>query len=785
MNLAPREKFGLGSKLKKFVRNIIPNEVADIAVKAAPFVAPFNPAIAGAMAGLGSFDQTGSISKGVKAGLINYGLGNVARVLGGAGPQFGFKAPGTGTGLGSYFTSPTSGTQLFGAKPTDVTTEALPGPDLDTYAGIEEYQLSQTDPKLSQIKVGADKVIEDIYGKGATTPGYKDLFSKVINPDATFSERTQAITDLGGKALKDIYTKPVTIDGKTEYQIDKLAVGATIAGATTYLEARKLAKEAELVDDEDQYTEEMYEADKARYKDYYSQILTPESFGLKDGGIISLRKMKANGDIPEEFISYTDDNSGVIYYDPEGNPITKAEAMKAFDEMPEEDQILTDMEGKPLGEPEVRKRILPMPKPKEFVFEGRMKRLMEAKGMLEPESFEYLLQELKDEMTESGIPSIKLEKKATGGRVGFNQGSLGGNTLFGDIAEIDWGKEIKDSGKSLIDLFSPSQIMDILKQAGEGFKQIYFNLKSDSEKEDLLKKIMGEDYEKKATGGRVGLKDGPGKDGLQNFKIGEYKPFKYTGSIDDVLEADLGDDPLTDIVKIGYTVRAPLIDIIRGVAKTGKEAASLIAAATKAGYDLTKPVRETVSDVAGGIYDVAKKTVQESGDASRFIQPLYYLERFAPEKNLTDDETRLRRLKRSIGRDDRDLIKTIENRIFGYDDAGINQSEEDKKVSKQIQADIDSRDFGFKKGGRIQYAMGSEVPIRQNEAGTKEMDFRQSGGFVPPIGIKEKADDIPAMLSNNEFVFTADAVRAAGGGSVNKGAQKMYALMKQLENKVV
>jgi len=37
------------------------------------------------------------------------------------------------------------------------------------------------------------------------------------------------------------------------------------------------------------------------------------------------------------------------------------------------------------------------------------------------------------------------------------------------------------------------------------------------------------------------------------------------------------------------------------------------------------------------------------------------------------------------------------------------------------------------------------------------------------------------MLSNNEFVFTADAVRAAGGGSVNKGAQKMYALMKQLE----
>jgi len=70
---------------------------------------------------------------------------------------------------------------------------------------------------------------------------------------------------------------------------------------------------------------------------------------------------------------------------------------------------------------------------------------------------------------------------------------------------------------------------------------------------------------------------------------------------------------------------------------------------------------------------------------------------------------------------------------------------------------------------------------RRNPAGIMELDYRAKGGFVPPIGIKEKADDIPAMLSNNEFVFTADAVRNAGGGNVNKGAQKMYGLMKQLE----
>ena len=59
----------------------------------------------------------------------------------------------------------------------------------------------------------------------------------------------------------------------------------------------------------------------------------------------------------------------------------------------------------------------------------------------------------------------------------------------------------------------------------------------------------------------------------------------------------------------------------------------------------------------------------------------------------------------------------------------------------------------------------------------------RNGTFIP-MGVKEKADDVPAMLSKNEFVMTADAVRAAGGGSVEKGAQRMYDLMNSLEAKV-
>jgi hypothetical protein len=95
-------------------------------------------------------------------------------------------------------------------------------------------------------------------------------------------------------------------------------------------------------------------------------------------------------------------------------------------------------------------------------------------------------------------------------------------------------------------------------------------------------------------------------------------------------------------------------------------------------------------------------------------------------------------------------------------------------------------------GGRIGYAFGSDaivdqasgimnLPINQNKAGVKELDLRETGGFIPPVGVKEKADDIPAMLSNNEFVFTAKSVREMGDGDVNKGAQRMYDMMKKLE----
>ena len=93
-------------------------------------------------------------------------------------------------------------------------------------------------------------------------------------------------------------------------------------------------------------------------------------------------------------------------------------------------------------------------------------------------------------------------------------------------------------------------------------------------------------------------------------------------------------------------------------------------------------------------------------------------------------------------------------------------------------------DPDFAVGGRVNYALGTKPTAEESGLGGLpiEADMRYTGGFMP-YGAKEKADDVPARLSKNEFVFTADAVRAAGGGSVNEGAKKMYATMKQLEAK--
>jgi len=94
--------------------------------------------------------------------------------------------------------------------------------------------------------------------------------------------------------------------------------------------------------------------------------------------------------------------------------------------------------------------------------------------------------------------------------------------------------------------------------------------------------------------------------------------------------------------------------------------------------------------------------------------------------------------------------------------------------------------LNFYERNQTKQAEGSEEPVAKKtmpllDMDGQEMDLREEGGFVP-LGRMERADDVPARLSKNEFVFTADAVRNAGEGDVDKGAEVMYNMMKNLES---
>ena len=176
------------------------------------------------------------------------------------------------------------------------------------------------------------------------------------------------------------------------------------------------------------------------------------------------------------------------------------------------------------------------------------------------------------------------------------------------------------------------------------------------------------------------------------------------------------------------------------------------------GSGIAQPVAGGSTSGGSGFGGMFSKLIQQN--PGLFIQQVQPVQQSSPSQNGIAD-----------------LVKqTTKQTYFGNVTPMYNYDLEDLYNARK-----ENNDYMYAKGGRIGYAAGN-IPVRKNEAGVKELDYRDTGGFVPPIGIKERADDIPAMLSNNEFVFTADAVRNAGGGDENLGAQRMYRLMKKLES---
>jgi hypothetical protein len=265
-NLVEREKYGIGSKLKKFVRNIIPNEVATIASVAAPFVAPFNPLLAAGMSGLGSFDRTGSISGGLKAAALTYGGGQIARGIGGAGFQTGFNpfdAASLGQSASSFIGVPYS-------SPLGTTT----GLQLGQFTDAGSSAINQMEP----------------FGGSATTgtfskaPGTLDQLKTIFDPTSgvDLGTRARAAMDLSGDAIKAMYTNK---DGT----VDKRMVISTLSAIPSYLDAKKKADQVGLSSNE--FNEQVYNEQKSMFQTAYQSRLPMESFGIRTtaqmGGIMN------------------------------------------------------------------------------------------------------------------------------------------------------------------------------------------------------------------------------------------------------------------------------------------------------------------------------------------------------------------------------------------------------------------------------------------------------------------------------------------------------------------
>ena len=219
--------------------------------------------------------------------------------------------------------------------------------------------------------------------------------------------------------------------------------------------------------------------------------------------------------------------------------------------------------------------------------------------------------------------------------------------------------------------------------------------------------------------------------------------------------------------------------------------------------DPTEPVNPFGPKPTGPVLPDRKASVDDpfyrSGDADEHSFRMFnkpYIELNADE--LEEFREEMMRLMNKFSGKDREGIMMVggeNNRVrellLKEEREGLSEDEKEelrqliKTISAQAPMLSDREGIMMaKEGGRANLALGSRPTAEESGLGGLpiEADMRYTGGFMP-YGAKEKADDVPARLSKNEFVFTADAVRAAGGGSVNEGAKKMYQAMKQLEKK--
>jgi len=760
MDVTPRENFGFGSSLKKFVRKIIPNEISEIAVKAAPFVAPFNPALAGVMSGVGTFDQTGSISSGLKSGAMNYGGGQLARYAGGAGFQGnpfgdggaftgglqgfkgGFSSPiGTETGLGKFFSN--RGTEAvqgidsgragdsasaLSRSTANVPTEALAS-EVSFVPGGTEALANASDP-LGSLIIDELSLVPNAINKTtvAKEPGFlKNMFDGISNQD--YGKVAQTIGDGAKKFGKAMFTNK---DGS----IDKAAVLGAVAFTASYAEAKALAADAGV-----EITPEEYdESRKAEKQEEYAGYLTNFFGGQKDGGRIG--------------------------YEGGANELIK-------------DKLMED--------------IMPDTSTEEMIM------IMTETGpkMIKKSDYEAMSGMFRDTTTSlygDAARGRPVPEFANGGRIGYARGTPD-TTMF---EELNTDTIYRPEPESTITL--PEEMPGDDKMAGsQGYDEQYnafielrdtFHYREGDSYSEANRKAKQIVYGMK-DGGRIGFNDGGSVITLMDgttvqipdgaYDNGTFKDIIYSSSKGDLLREEI-------VRKLNFA-KGGRVDRRFGSPEEGEGSGvmEMLSVDVDAGND-EEEENMTMAYEPGNFTNVQKSYMYRrlagmgGKDRSITMPDLYKI--FKNPGKYPADEAVIQVILEANGYKNG-------GRIGLKDGTGGNRVSQllilrDEALSKGEDTSIFDAEI-FQLTGKTFKSIGgiSDIPTgepRLNAGGVAERDYRQTGGFVP-VGIKERADDVPAMLSKNEFVMTADSVRGLGNGSVEEGSKKLYNTMKQAEQK--
>jgi len=690
-----RKQYGIGSWLKEKIRKIIPNELADIAVKAAPFVAPFNPAIAAGMAGLGSFDKTGRIGSSLKAGAMNYAGGQAARYLGGAGVQGNpFSADGGAfrgglEGIKGGFSSPL-------------------GTDTGFKLGTEG---TGTNNPLSDGNDGAKKFAED-QGKGFMERTTDKIFDKI---------------PFGNKLNQTVK--------------EKLLVGG-VTSAATYLYEKFVAG----------YPEPKPGEDMAAYMAERRQRVGTQMRTYMDNYLAYDPQYSAMSDAEKDaFVERNNKNMGGLMrtgYANGSGGITMANTLAQNVAQNRANQTAR------ANELEMARSRLPGYQAPQRAMAPTKAPMLTPADLNPPQLFQPGDPDLNigiPERPQLGV-TPPVERIIPSGGMDFSLPGM--TTVMPQLPRTD-EEILTEREKNNLFITQPG----FPDSDGDGIDDRL----SDEEKERRLNPIGGGTLEE------APLTD---EEILAERKLNPPKSPGFNPRYEGRYAQDPGQR--NKIPVGGYKEPLPQDQLMAGFEEyvrnnpySGAGTTAIVPVTLPGGYSYNFSGSQEANAFGKYLESIGQAPAQgrrQPGDLAKIGFPNEGL--------------------RKIISDGRGLAKLAVGGRVGQNMGGLMRlNYMIGGEAKQMEAGAPPIMYSGNMDPNAQAGLPSVPgPMQMAEDGP-EFDMRENGGFQP-LGRQEGKDDVPAMLAKNEFVMTADAVRAAGGGSIQKGAQKMYDTMKKLESRV-